>query len=257
MSDPESQKMPKPGDIEARLNFFEESNRWTLEALGMVSSLSDFPATLHGRESRQNPEDILADTRVRLKRLFPVEATAFFNRYDDLIVSVGQSFQDASQFRTDNLDNSRARGLELAVTARTAQGFEARVTYTWPDTEVLALDAADGQAKAGFAVGDPLLRRPRHQGSLELSFTQSRFSVFTSLGARSRTRDIDPTFGTFGGLFDNPSYAVVDIGGSLRATTALKFTARIQNLLDNDYEEAFGFPALGRSFIAGIRVTTR
>ena len=186
-----------------------------------------------------------------------VEATAFFNRYDDLIVSVGQSFQDASQFRTDNLDNSRARGLELAASARTAQGFEARVTYTWLDTEVLELDAADGQAKAGFEVGDPLLRRPRHQGSLELSFTQPRFSMFTSLGARGRTLDIDPTFGTFGGLFDNPSYAVVDIGGSLRATTGIEFIARIQNLLDNDYEEAFGFPSLGRSFTAGIRVATR
>ena len=186
-----------------------------------------------------------------------VEATAFFNRYDDLIVSVGQSFQDASQFRTDNLDNSRARGLELAATARTAHGFGARATYTWLDTEVLELDAADGQAKAGFAVGDPLLRRPRHQGSLELSFTQPRFSVFTSVGARGRTLDIDPTFGTFGGLFDNPSYAVVDIGGSLRATTGLEFIARIQNLLDNDYEEAFGFPALGRSFTAGVRVGTR
>ena len=186
-----------------------------------------------------------------------VEATAFFNRYDDLIVSVGQSFEDASQFRTDNLDNSRARGLELAASARTAQGFEARATYTWLDTEVLELDDADGQAKAGFAVGDPLLRRPRHQGSLEFSFTQPRFLVFTSVGARGRTLDIDPTFGTFGGLFDNPSYAVVDIGGSLQATTGVELIARIQNLLDNDYEEAFGFPALGRSFTAGIRVSTR
>ena len=186
-----------------------------------------------------------------------VEATAFFNRYDNLIVSVGQSFQDASQFRTDNLDNSRARGLELAATARTAQGFEARVTYTWLDTEVLELDAAAGQAKAGFEVGDPLFRRPRHQGSLALSFTQPRFSVFTSVGARGRTLDIDPTFGTFGGLFNNPSYAVVDIGGSLRVTTGLELIGRIQNLLDNDYEEAFGFPALGRSFTAGVRVSTR
>ena len=186
-----------------------------------------------------------------------VEATAFYNRYDDLIVSVGRSFQDASQFRTDNLDNSRARGLELAASARTAQGFEARATYTWLNTEVLELDDAGGQAKAGFEVGDPLLRRPRHQGSLELSFTQPRFSVFTSVGARGRTLDNDPTFGTFGGLYDNPSYAVVDIGGSLRATTGLEFIARIQNLLDNDYEEAFGFPALGRSFIAGVRVGTR
>ena len=78
MSEPESQKMPKPGDIEARLNFFEESNRWTLEALGMVSSLSDFHATLNGRESRQSPKEILAETRVRLKRLFTFEAMAFF-----------------------------------------------------------------------------------------------------------------------------------------------------------------------------------
>ena len=186
-----------------------------------------------------------------------VEATAFFNRYDDLIVSVGQSFQDASQFRTDNLDNSRARGLELAASARTAQGFAARVTYTWLDTEVLALDDAGGQAKAGFAVGDPLLRRPRHQGSLQLSFTQPRFSVFTSLGARGQTLDIDPTFGTFGGLFDNPGYTVVDLGGHVRVTEGIELTGRVQNLFDNDYEEAFGFPSLGRSFIAGIRVSTR
>ena len=93
-----------------------------------------------------------------------VEATAFFNRYDDLIVSVGQSFQNASQFRTDNLDNSRARGLELAVCARTVQGFEARATYTWLHTEVLELDAGGGQAKAGFELGDPLLRRPPSSG---------------------------------------------------------------------------------------------
>ena len=186
-----------------------------------------------------------------------VEATAFFNRYDDLIVSVGQSFQDASQFRTDNLDNSLARGVELAASARTAQGFKARATYTWLDPEVLELDAANGQAKAGFEVGDPLLRRPRHQGSVELSFTQPRFSVFTSVGARGRILDIDPSFGTFGGLFDNPSYAVVNIGGSVQAVTGLELVARIQNLFDRNYEEALGFPALGRSFTAGVRVATR
>ena len=42
-----------------------------------------------------------------------VEATAFFNRYDDLIIAVGQSFADASRYRTDNISNARARGVEL------------------------------------------------------------------------------------------------------------------------------------------------
>ena len=196
-------------------------------------------------------EQALADGRI------VVEATAFYNRYHDLIVSVGQSFQNASQFRTDNLANSRSRGLELAASTRTAQGFEARATYTWLHTEVLDLDAADGQAPGPFEVGDPLLRRPRHQGSLELSFTRPRFSVFTSVGARGQTLDVDPSFGTFGGLFDNPGYAVVDLGGSVRVTEGLELTARAQNLFDRDYEGTLGFPGLGRSFIAGVRVATR
>ena len=186
-----------------------------------------------------------------------VEATAFFNRYDDLIVSVGQSFRDASQFRTDNLDNSRARGLELAVRGRTARGFEASATYTWLHTEVLEIDAADGRARTGFEVGDPLSRRPRHQGSLALSFTQPRFSVFASVGARGRTLDVDPSFGTFGGLFENPGYAVADLGGSLRLWEGVALTGRAQNLLDRDYEEALGFPALGRTVTMGVRIATR
>ena len=186
-----------------------------------------------------------------------VEATAFYNRYHDLIVSVGQSFEDASQFRTDNLANSSARGLELVASGRTAGGFEARGTYTWLDTEVLGLDATDGQAPGPFTVGDPLLRRPRHQGSLELSYTQPAFSLFTSIGTRSQTLDADPSFGTFGGLFDNPGYALVNLGGSVRAWTGVELIARLQNLLDRDYEEALGFPSLGRSVIAGVRVASR
>ncbi len=183
-----------------------------------------------------------------------VEATAFFNRYDDLIVSVGQSFQNTSQFRTDNLSNSQARGLEFAATGRTPQGFEARATYTWLHTEILAVDSTESEAPGGFSIGDALLRRPRHQGSVELSFTQPVFSVFTSIGTRSATLDVDPSFGSFGGFFDNPGYAVVNLGGSVHAWTGVEFTARVQNLLDRRYEEAFGFPTLGRSVMAGLRV---
>jgi outer membrane receptor protein involved in Fe transport len=183
-----------------------------------------------------------------------VEATAFFNRYDDLIVSVGQSFQNTSQFRTDNLSNSQARGLEFAATGRTPQGFEARATYTWLHTEILAVDSTESEAPGGFSIGDALLRRPRHQGSVELSFTQPVFSVFTSIGTRSATLDVDPSFGSFGGFFDNPGYAVVNLGGSVHAWTGVEFTARVQNLLDRRYEEALGFPTLGRSVMAGLRV---
>ena len=36
-----------------------------------------------------------------------LDVTAFFNRYDDLIISVG-SLRDVSRYRTDNVSNARA-----------------------------------------------------------------------------------------------------------------------------------------------------
>ncbi|MGE3179236.1 MAG: TonB-dependent receptor, partial [Vicinamibacterales bacterium] len=54
-----------------------------------------------------------------------VDAAVFANRYDDLIVTVGRSLAAASRYRTDNISNARARGLELTARSRLAGGFAA------------------------------------------------------------------------------------------------------------------------------------
>jgi outer membrane receptor protein involved in Fe transport len=54
--------------------------------------------------------------------------------------------------------------------------------------------------------------------------------------------------------FDNPGYAIASIGASFRLPM-LTITARVNNLFDRAYEEAFGYPALGRSAMIGVRVT--
>ena len=81
-----------------------------------------------------------------------------------------------------------------------------------------------------------------------------RFSGFLVAGGRSRTRDVDPSFGTFGGLFDAPGYAVVNAGAAWRVAGVVEVFGRVTNLFDREYEEALGFPALGRSGIVGLRV---
>ena len=43
---------------------------------------------------------------------YAVAATAFANRYDDLIVAISRVLGDASRYRTDNISNARARGLK-------------------------------------------------------------------------------------------------------------------------------------------------
>jgi vitamin B12 transporter len=170
-------------------------------------------------------------------------------------VSVGRSLLDASQFRTDNIANARARGVELALTARGASGLEAAVTYTFLDTEVLAVDGLR-IAPQPFRVGDPLLRRPRHQGMLRFGIARRALSAFVALHARGRVLDVDPSFGAFGGLVQAPGYTVVDASISRRIGRGVEVFARLDNALDREYEEVLGFPALGRGVLMGIGIAT-
>jgi outer membrane cobalamin receptor len=188
-----------------------------------------------------------------------IEATAFFNNYDDLIVAVG-SFRESSAYRTDNISNARSRGLELAGTARARAGatmdVQVRASYTWLDTTILAVDRA-GAAPPPFEVGDPLLRRPRHQFSTEALVTSGRATAFLQGGGRARTVDIEPSLGTFHPFFfDAPGYQVWNAGGSFRVHRSVEVFGRIDNLFDRAYEEALGFPGHGRGAFAGLRVAT-
>jgi outer membrane receptor protein involved in Fe transport len=184
-----------------------------------------------------------------------VDATYFYNRYDDLIVATG-SFTDVSHFQTDNISNARAEGLELSASWRGPRGLSARGAYTFLPTEVLAVDGTTS-APPPFTVGDPLIRRPRHQGSLSLLWAKGPASAFAEARARGTELDIEPNYGTFGGLFHGAGYYVVNAGGSWRLTPWLELYARGMNLFDRPYEEVYGYPALGRTATGGVRVAFR
>jgi outer membrane cobalamin receptor len=183
-----------------------------------------------------------------------VAATGFSNRYEDLIVAVGPDFRDASRFRTDNISNARSLGLELAASSRTAWGLEAHVAYTFLDTAILAVDRGHGQAPSPFRAGDWLLRRPRHQASLDVAFVRARASAFVQIGSRGRLLDVEPSYGTYGGLFGNRGYTSVNTGASVRLTGRVEVIGRVSNLLDRRFEETLGFPAPGRTVTIGVRI---
>jgi outer membrane cobalamin receptor len=182
-----------------------------------------------------------------------VGGTFFDNRYDDLIVTVGSALKNVSPFRSDNISNAQSRGLEVSSALRTRGGLEARAAYTFLDTEILAANNAE-VAPSPFAVGQPLLRRPRHAGSLELIYARQRLTAFSRLGARTRTLEPEPNYGTAGGLFYSPGYGVVDAGASVRVASAVEVVARVGNVLDHRYEETLGYPALGRNAMIGVRL---
>jgi outer membrane cobalamin receptor len=175
-----------------------------------------------------------------------IDVTAFWNDYDDLIVAVGRGFTDASRYRTDNIANARARGVELGVAARAAFGMEVRAAYTWLASEVRAVDGGSGLAPSPFSVGDWLIRRPRHQGFVDVVLRRARFTANAQVGMRGRVLDIEPNWGAWGGLFNNPGYAVASAGVAVRVARSLHLVARVSNLFNRSYEEAFGFPSPGR-----------
>ena len=187
-----------------------------------------------------------------------IEAVAFASEFDDLIVAVG-SFQESSRYITDNISNARARGIELGLSGGqrvmlgTAVDLRARIAYTWLDSEILAVDR-DDSAPPPFTVGEPLLRRPRHQASLDLSATAGRLGIFVAGGGRSRVLDVEPTLGTFGGLHYAAGFDTWNAGASWTLRGIGDIYARVENLFDERYEEALGFPALGRRATVGLRI---
>ncbi len=184
-------------------------------------------------------------------------ASAFWNRYDDLIITVGQSIEGASHYRSDNLSNSKARGVELSAGAHGTGAFEGvsiRGGYTWLDTEILAADGADVTGLAPFDVGDQLVRRPAHRAFLDASIARGSLTGFASIEARGAAPDIEPSFGLFGGLFENSGYATSSAGVSWRLTRHVTAFGRVTNLFDRHYEEILGFPAPGRLVAGGLRI---
>ncbi len=181
-----------------------------------------------------------------------LDATAFFNSYSDLIISVGRSFSGISRYRTDNISNARARGVELSAAGRVSSGFDVRAAYTFLDSEILAVSGAV-TAQAPYAVGDALLRRPRHQGSIDSTWTQGKASAFVQIVIRGDALDAEPAFGPSGGLYQNPGHAVANFGGAWKPVRAVEMFARVLNLFDRDYEEVLGYPAPGRTAYVGAR----
>lgn len=215
-------------------------------------AFSDNPALApeRTRSAEAGIEQALAGARILL------DATLFYNRYDDLIVTVGSLLTTVSRYRSDNISNARTRGVELSASARTPGGFAARASYTFLDSEILALDRL-GIAAPPFTVGEPLIRRPRHQAWVQGSWRGGPADVFVTLGARGRTLDVDPTFGAFGGLSPASGYATIAVGGAWQLVRGLHVFGRVTNLFNRSYEEVLGFPAAPRSGFVGMRVSVR
>jgi outer membrane cobalamin receptor len=179
-----------------------------------------------------------------------VDFTYFFNRFDDQIVTVGGSMQDLSSYTSDNLKNSRAQGFEVSFQVNPIQFLELAGQYSFVDATILALDGSSS-ANSPYEVGDPLLRRPRHSASYSITYRYKRLTLSTNAYIRGATLDTEPAYGY--PFYRNKGYTRADMGVSYKLPYGMEMYGRLNNFLNQKYEELLGYPALRLNFMAGMR----
>ncbi len=183
-----------------------------------------------------------------------LEGTYFYSRYYDLIVSLGGSLARLSTYQSDNLANSRAQGGEFALRIRPMRWISMAGTYTLLESQVLSLNGSS-LAPQFFKVGQPLIRRPRHSGTLVTTFARGRFAADVTGYFRATVLDVEPNYGAFGGLFYNPGFANFGFNVNYAVPRGFTVYGSLRNALNWHYEEALGFPAPLLNFVSGVKWT--
>ncbi len=138
----------------------------------------------------------------------------------------------------DNVDRTRAKGLETSIEIRPTDTFGVTVNYTLLDTE----DRATGRV---------LVRRPRHNLAADVDWT-TPFGARVGATLRLASDSADTDFETFART-SLDGYALVGLRASLPIGKALELYGRVENLFDARYETVSGYGTYGRTAHVGMR----
>jgi outer membrane cobalamin receptor len=192
-----------------------------------------------------------------------LDVTYFYNKFTDQIVTTGDL---PTNFDSENIGKSRAWGVETTVRIHPIQSLEFSGSYTWLNTAILALDGFTEPIDP-FSVGEPLLRRPRNAAGFNATWTKKRLMLNMNGTIRGAVLDVEPNDGTFACelinpitgkpfqcLFRNHGYELMNAGFAYRLPKGIEIYGRLNNFLNQRYEEAFGFPSLRLNFMAGFKI---
>ena len=135
-----------------------------------------------------------------------------------------------------NIDRTTTTGVTAAFDAEFG-AFTVKAAYAYTD----AINAITGAR---------LLRVPEHSGSVSLGWSSDRFDTQLTVRAEGEQADSNPS--TFSGE-TRDGFVTADLTGGWKLNGAITFTARIENLADEDYQESLGYGETGRAAYIGIR----
>ena len=200
------------------------------------------------RPERARSFDYGIEQRLRGDRL-KVELNGFNNLYREIIAFRTVSFVP---FRGTffNLAQSRADGAEIIVEVAPHKGIHLGGNYTFLQG---LIERSSRPTSPVFRQGQELFRRPKHSGSVFAAgdwkqFTLTSNTIFVGKRVDSDFSSLVPP------IISAPRYTKWDIGWSYRSGHRITYFGIFENVLNQRYMEALGFPALRASYRAGARI---
>jgi vitamin B12 transporter len=154
-----------------------------------------------------------------------------------------------SNYREINIAKASSYGLEFAASLLNIRNLSINASYTYTKTND---DYNDGSND----YNQPLLRRPENQISFSLNYRFSeKLNTNFQLNYIGKRWDKDFTDEFNPVRVELPDYMLINIAASYKLLSYLELTARIDNLLDKQYEEVLYYGTPGRAFYIGVKFT--
>lgn len=140
-------------------------------------------------------------------------------------------------------EDSEREGIEVTASVRPVDGLSISGSYTY-----LEATGGDGLAE---------IRRPEHSGSVNVSYSFLEGRALVNLGVIYNGDFEDFTFaaGTFAlGTTNLDAYTLVNLSAHYDVNEQVRLFGRVENLLNEDYQEVFGFESAPVAAYGGVRI---
>ncbi|MCC3306183.1 TonB-dependent receptor plug domain-containing protein [Sneathiella sp. HT1-7] len=168
-----------------------------------------------------------------------LDVTYFNNRIENLIQGSGNTAVNLAS-------TSRIQGMEFTASTEPFENIRFDASYTYTNGK--------------DAIGTALVRRPKHIASLIGNYSfdvmERPANLNLSLQYNGKQSDIvyDSYFPVATRTVDLDSYTLVNLAASYEFAEGAEVYMRGENLLNEDYQEVYGYGSPGISFFAGLHI---
>jgi vitamin B12 transporter len=167
-----------------------------------------------------------------------IGATYFYNKFTDMF---GFDYQT---FKTININEALTKGIELYLDGKISDELNFKMNYTYTDARDISPASSNYNKK--------LVRRPENKAGLFVDYNfNSRTDINTSIIWVGSRQDIN--FATYERI-TLQGYLLVNLAGHYDLFDFLQLNARLENLLNTDYEEVYGYATPGFSLYGGFKL---